>query len=71
MSHTATLVEKRDLYSKSQNHFNDKYKREMNLVKNYQMMMDYRLSKPKATQLDARENGRVFRNSNAETQEEH
>ena len=71
MSHTATVVEKRDLYSKSQNHFNDKYKREMNLVKNYQMMMDHRLSKPKVTQLDARENGRVFRNSNAETQEEH
>ena len=70
-SHTATMVEKRDLYSKSQNHFGPKYKREMNLVKNYQMMMDHRLSHPKATQLDARENGRVFRNSKADEQEQH
>lgn len=43
------MTEKRDQYSKSQNHFNDKYKREMNLVKNYQMMMDSRLSAPKVT----------------------
>ena len=71
MSHTATMTEKRDLYSKSQNHFGPKYKREMNLVKNYQMMMDYRLSHPKATQLEARDNGRVFRNSKADVQEEH
>ena len=48
-SHTATMAEKRDQYSKSQNHFNDKYKREMNLVKNYQMMLDNRLSAPKQT----------------------
>ena len=57
------MAEKRDMYSKSQNHFGDKYKREMNLVKNYQMMLDARLSAPKATQLEVREGKRVFRNS--------
>lgn len=70
-SHTATMTEKRDLYSKSQNHFGDKYKREMTLVSNYQRMMDHRLAHPKQTQPNARDNGRVFRNSPAELQEDH
>ena len=65
------MTEKRDLYSKSQNHFNPKFKREMNLVKNYQFAMDSRLSHPKETQLEARDNGRIFRNSNANDQEKH
>lgn len=70
-SHTATMQEKRDIYSKSQNHFNPKFNREMNLVRNYQMMMDKRLSCPKETQLEVREGKRVFRNSKAEEQEPH
>ena len=43
----------------------------MNLVRNYQMMMDNRLSVPKETQLEVREGKRVFRNSHADKQEEH
>ena len=34
-SNTATMEENRDRFSKSQNHFNPKFKREMGLVKNY------------------------------------
>jgi len=43
------MEENRDRFSKSQNHFNPKFKREMGLVKNYQHMMDKRLSKAKET----------------------
>jgi len=34
-SNRATMEEKRDNFSKSQNHFNSKFKREMGLVSNY------------------------------------
>ena len=60
-SHTATMNEKKDVFSRSQNHFNHKYLREMNLVSNYQRMLDERLSKPKITKED--QNGKVYKNS--------
>ena len=46
-SHTATYVQKNDIFAQSQNTHNDKFKREMRLVKNYQLMLDHRLSQPK------------------------
>jgi len=74
-SHTATFAEKKDDFSASQDHFNPKYKREMQLVLNYQMMMDDRLSKPKKTvetEINRSSNNRlrVFKNSSPEMQEE-
>jgi len=67
-SHTATMTEKRDMYAKTQNHFNPKFKREMSLVKNYQMMMDHRLSKAKGV---IEIEGKVYKNSFAEEQRRH
>ena len=50
-SHMATMGDKRDILSNTQNRFNDKYRRNNAIVKNYQNMLDARLSVPKATQL--------------------
>ena len=49
-SHTASFEEKNDVFSRSQNHWNSGFKREMGLVGNYQKMLDTRLSKPKSLQ---------------------
>ena len=43
-SHTATLTQRMDVFSQSQNTHNEKFKREMRLVKNYQLMLDNRLA---------------------------
>ena len=62
-SNRATMEERRDTFSKSQNHFNSKFKREMGLVKNYQHMMDQRLSKPKEI---TEFKNKIYKNSFAE-----
>ena len=43
----ATFEEKNDRFSQSQDHWAPGFKREMNLISNYQKMLDHRLSKPK------------------------
>lgn len=48
-SNRATLGDKRDILSNTQNRFNDKFRRNAAIVKNYQNMLDERLSKPKVT----------------------
>ena len=68
-SHTATFAEQRDILSNTQNRFNDKFRKNSSLVKNYQNMLDQRLSQPKGTEIE--ENGRVFRNSNAKLQKDY
>ena len=68
-SHTATLEDKKDILSNTQNLFNDKFRRNAALVRNYQNMLDARLSVPKANEL--MENGRVIRNSNTSMQRDH
>ena len=68
-SHTATHVEKGDVFSNTQNHFNHKYKRELSMVKTYQQMMDVRLSKPKKIQ-EGGEGKKTYKNSDAGMQEE-
>lgn len=60
-SHTATMADKRDVLSNTQNRFNDKFRRNAALVKNYQNMLDGRLSQPKGTEQTV--DGKVFRNS--------
>ena len=55
-------MEKNDVFSESQNCYNQKFKRELSMVKNYQNQMDFRLSKPKKVQIDEL-NGRTFKNS--------
>ena len=62
------MEENRDRFSKSQNHFNPKFKREMGLVKNYQHMMDKRLSKAKET---VQVGDKVYKNSNTDMQLQH
>jgi len=47
-SHTATFEERNDTFSKSQDHWNSGFRREMTLLGNYQRMLDHRLSKPKS-----------------------
>lgn len=49
-SHTASHEQKMDLFTRSQDHWNKGFRREMRLISNYQNMMDERLSKPKSTQ---------------------
>lgn len=66
-SHTATTVERNDLFSESQNHFNPKFNREMQLVKNYQNKMDVRLSVPKKVQVT---DSKVFKNSDFKLQDD-
>ena len=68
-SHMATSGDKRDILSNTQNRFNDKFRRNNAIVKNYQNMLDDRLSQPKQTQLI--DNGKVFRNSTQAIQREH
>ena len=67
-SHTATTMEKNDIFSESQNCYNAKFKRELSMVKSYQNKMDQRLSKPKEVQLD--QAGRTFKNSNFRLQDD-
>jgi len=55
------MCDKRDILSNTQNKFNDKFRRNAAIVKNYQNMLDARLSVPKNTQQT--EEGKVFRNS--------
>jgi len=68
-SHTATLADKRDVLSNTQNLFNNKFRRNAALVKNYQNMLDARLSVPKGT--EHTENGKVFKNSDYAAQRNH
>lgn len=49
-SHTANREQKMDLFTKSQDHWNTGFRKEMRLISNYQNMLDDRLSKPKLTQ---------------------
>jgi hypothetical protein len=65
----ATAGDKRDILSNTQNRFNDKYRRNAAIVKNYQNMLDARLSQPKVTQ--ETEDGKVFRNSTQAMQRDH
>ena len=71
-SHTATMMQRKDTFGNSQNHFNSKYVRELKLVQNYQQQMDQRLSQPKTLQMvpDNRQ-GRVYKNSAADHQKRH
>lgn len=63
-SHMATVSEKRDLLSNTQNKFNDKFRRNASLVKNYQNMLDARLAVPKGTEVvQGGRKEKVFRNS--------
>ena len=68
-SHMASMADKRDALSNTQNKFNDKFRRNASLVKNYQNMLDHRLSKPKVVEQDER--GKVFRNSATQLQKMH
>ena len=68
-SHTATMADKRDILSTTQNRFNDKFRGNNAIVKNYQNMLDARLSAPKVTQETVE--GKVFRNSTNAIQKEH
>ena len=43
-SHMASMGDKRDVLSNTQNKFNDKFRRNAAIVKNYQNMLDQRLS---------------------------
>ena len=76
-SHTATYSDRKDDFSSSQDHFNPKYKKEMNLVHNYQHMMDHRLSKPKTiSQVEdshrtSQTRMRIFKNSSPAEQLAH
>lgn len=63
------MADKRDVLSNTQNRFNDKFRRNAALVKNYQNMLDARLSQPKGT--EQTENGKVFRNSHYQAQRDH
>lgn len=66
----ATMSDKRDLLSNTQNKFNDKFRRNAAIVKNYQNMLDARLAVPKSTEIV--ENGKkVFRNSTHKIQQDH
>ena len=65
----ATASDKRDLLCNSQNKYNDKFRRNATLVKNYQNMLDARLAVPKVTEVV--ENGKVFRNSTHKIQKDH
>ena len=55
------MQDKKDVLSNTQNHFNDKFRRNEALVRNYQNMLNNRLSVPKYNEVA--EDGRVFRNS--------
>ena len=68
-SHMATATDRRDILSNTQNRFNDKFRRNASLVKNYQNMLDKRLSVPK--QVVQEDNGKVFRNSMHKLQKYH
>jgi hypothetical protein len=59
----ATSGDKRDLLSNTQNKFSDKFRRNNTLVKNYQNMLDARLSLPKSMAPEEDDTGKVFRNS--------
>ena len=65
-SHTATLGDKKDILSNTQNRFNDKFRRNASIVRNYQNMLDNRLSVPKVNEV--MQNGRVMRSSAANLQ---
>ena len=66
------MSDKRDLLSNTQNKFNDKFRRNAALVKNYQNMLDARLAVPKGTEVvDNGKNGKVFRNSTHRLQKDH
>ena len=72
MSHTATFNDKRDILANTQNKLNDKFRRNASLVRNYQNMLDYRLSAPKqVAQVENGGKGKVFRNSHSQLQREH
>lgn len=70
------MSEKKDEYSKNQDHFNSKFRREMKLVSNYQNAMDVRLSIPKQT-IEISDNRlstermKVYRNSTPDLQKQH
>ncbi len=60
------------MFSRSQNHWNKGFRREMALIGNYQKMLDQRLSKPKS--LNKYTQGRqekVYKNSNLSDQKLH
>eukprot|EP00354_Favella_ehrenbergii_P011257 CAMPEP_0170455248 /NCGR_PEP_ID=MMETSP0123-20130129/3269_1 /TAXON_ID=182087 /ORGANISM="Favella ehrenbergii, Strain Fehren 1" /LENGTH=71 /DNA_ID=CAMNT_0010718309 /DNA_START=484 /DNA_END=699 /DNA_ORIENTATION=+ len=63
------MADKRDVLSNTQNRFNDKFRRNATLVKNYQNMLDMRLSQPKG--VEETEDGKVFRNSHYKIQRDH
>lgn len=66
------MNEKNDIFSQSQYRHNKKFNREMALVKNYQMMLDHRLSVPKVIQVDETERKtKIFRNSSTYLQKAH
>jgi hypothetical protein len=70
-SHMATSGDKRDLLSNTQNKFSDKFRRNNTLVKNYQNMLDARLSLPKSMAPEEDDTGKVFRNSVQKIQRQH
>lgn len=74
-SHTASYVEKKDIYWKSQDHWNRAFSREMRLVGNYQRMLDTRLSVPKTLQKvstnTSSKDEKIFKNSAYNKQQNH
>lgn len=72
-SHTATFEERNDTFSRSQDHWNSGFRREMTLLGNYQRMLDHRLSKPKAVCKVPREHkeDKVYKNSAFDDQQMH
>ena len=70
----ASIEERNDLFSQTQDHWSQGFIKESNLIKNYQFMMDNRLSKPKVLKKIMYDRGaetghsveRIYKNSNLE-----
>ena len=67
------MEERNDCFSRSQDHWNSGFRREMTLLGNYQRMLDHRLSKPKAISKIPRDykDDKVYKNSAFDEQQAH
>ena len=73
MSNTLNSLEGGDVFSRSQNHWNPSFKKEQNLIQQYQKKLDERLSNPKSLTKVPRNDSfeRIYRNSNYNAQKAH
>ena len=62
-SNTATMKERGDVFTKTQQSFNHKFHREMSAIKNYQNKLDMRLSRPKIGSGYLNDDGKILRNT--------